>query len=151
MSPIAIRPIAADRRLRGRGGRGARPRARDFVDRLDAEWRDGSNRFTQAGEVLFGAFDGDRLVGVGGLNRDPYVAAPHVGRLRHLYVLSAWRRRGVGAALIGAVIDAARGRFACVRLRTVAPAAARLYERMGFVAVDDATATHVLSLTTAGR
>ena len=146
MSPIAVRPITlplagfADLAAEARG------QGRDFVDRMDTEWRDGRNRFEAPGEVLFGAFDGDRLVGVGGLNRDPYVAAARIGRLRHLYVLQAWRRRGVGVALVGAVVDAARGRFDCVRLRTSAPPAARLYEALGFARLDDPTASHILRL-----
>ncbi|MBI3514839.1 MAG: GNAT family N-acetyltransferase [Proteobacteria bacterium] len=146
MPAITIRPITlplagfADLAAEARG------QGRDFVDRMDTEWRDGSNRFDAAGEVLFGAFDGERLVGVGGLNRDPYVAAPRIGRLRHLYVLTAWRRGAAGGALVRAVVEAARGGFDCVRLRTSAPAAVRLYEALGFAPVDDPTATHILML-----
>ena len=151
MPAIVIRAIALP--VAGLGDLAAEARAdgRHFVDTLDREWQSGTNRFDAAGEVLFGAFDGDRLVGVGGLNRDPYVAAPGIGRLRHLYVLVAWRRRGVGRALVGAVLEAARGTFDCVRLRTRAAPAARLYEALGFAPVDDATATHVLDLNTAAR
>src|SRR5688500_12943140 len=64
-----------------------------FVERLVREHRDGTNRFDRAGEVLFGATIGERLVGVCGLNRDPYLDDPRAGRVRHLYVLSAYRRR----------------------------------------------------------
>ena len=54
------------------------------------------------------------------------------GRVRHLTCCSASRRLGVGEQLVARVIDAARGRFGRLRLSTQNPAAARLYERMGF-------------------
>ena len=36
------------------------------------------------------------MVGIGGLNIDPYLALPDVGRVRHLYVLRKCRGRGAG-------------------------------------------------------
>lgn len=103
-----------------------------FVRRLAEEWASGRNRFDRPGEVLFGAVVDGRMVGVCGLNVDPYAAAPGVGRVRRLYVLSACRRLGTGERLVAEVIAAARGRFGTLRLRTENEAAARLYERMGF-------------------
>jgi hypothetical protein len=64
-----------------------------FLERLLAEWENGS-RFDQRGERFAGGFTDDVLAAVGGLSRDPYVDARDVGRLRHLYVLNAYRRRG---------------------------------------------------------
>jgi RimJ/RimL family protein N-acetyltransferase len=55
-----------------------------------------------------------------------------VGRVRHLYVLTAYRRHGIGARLVSEIVGAARGRFHTLRLTTRDPAAARLYERLGF-------------------
>ena len=103
-----------------------------LVRRLVEEWVSGANRFDRPGEKLFGAWLDGRLVGVCGLNVDPYTAKEGVGRVRHLYVLSAFRRRGVGRGLIAAVIEAARGRFGELRLRTGNPEAARVYEAIGF-------------------
>jgi GNAT superfamily N-acetyltransferase len=117
-----------------------------FVRRLADEWASGANRFDRPGEALFMAWiDGD-AVGVGGLNIDPYATAPGVGRVRHVYVLTAHRRAGVGARLMHAILDAARGRFEVVRLRTSNPAAARLYERLGWEPVDEADCSHALAL-----
>ena len=82
-----------------------------LVRRLVDEWRDGSNRFDRPGEALFGAWLDAQLVGVGGLNIDPHAGDPRVGRVRHLYVLVAARRRGVARALLAEIISAARGRF----------------------------------------
>ena len=66
-----------------------------FVRRLVDEWANGANRFDRPGESLFAAWVGGRLVGVCGLNVDPYARDERIGRVRHLYVLSAFRRLGV--------------------------------------------------------
>ena len=116
-----------------------------LVRRLVDEWRDGSNRFDRPGEVLFGAWLDERLVGVCGLNVDPYVNDPQIGRVRHLYVLVEARRNGVARALMAEIFAAARGRFPTLRLSTWNPAAARLYESLGFRSVTERDCTHVLS------
>src|SRR3989442_14601174 len=78
----------------------------------------------------------------------PYAAQPSVGRLRHLYVLSAHRRLGIGEQLVTRVIETARGRFERLRLSTSNPEAARLYERLGFrPRADGAHCTHSLDMT----
>jgi ribosomal protein S18 acetylase RimI-like enzyme len=103
-----------------------------FLRRLADEWTRRTNRFDGPGEALFVARIDGRVVGVCGLNVDPYVDGPNVGRLRHLYVLASYRRLGIGRALVGEVIRAARDRFDRLRLRTSNPAAAHLYEAAGF-------------------
>jgi len=118
-----------------------------FVRRLFDEWTAGTNRFDRPGEALFAARLGDRLIGVCGLNIDPYAAAPNVGRVRRLYVLTAYRRLGAARHLVLAVLEAARGRFDVLRLRTTSPAAAQLYESLGFRPdAETADSTHVLEL-----
>jgi GNAT superfamily N-acetyltransferase len=118
-----------------------------FVRRLVDEWVAGNNRFDRPGEALFTARLGDRLIGVCGLNVDPFAAAVNVGRVRRLYVLSAYRRLGVGRQLVLAVLDAARSRFDVLHLRTTNPAAAQLYESLGFhPSTEPADSTHVLEL-----
>ena len=121
-----------------------------FVRRLVEEWASGANRFDRPGEALFGAWVDGRLVGVCGLNADPYTSEARVGRVRHLYVLSSFRRRGVGRRLIAEVIRVARGPFDTLRLRTENSSAAQLYEALGFRRADRATdCTHVLDLAPA--
>jgi len=115
----------------------------NFLDTLLAEWSSGANRFDQPGEILLGAFDNRRLIAVGGLNRDPFLADPTIGRIRRIYVRSAWRNRGVGRALVTALLDHACHHFAAVRLRAENPGATRLYERLGFLPIDDPHATHI--------
>jgi SAM-dependent methyltransferase/GNAT superfamily N-acetyltransferase len=122
-----------------------------FVRRLVDEWVNGANRFDRPGEALFGLRIDGRLIGVCGLNVDPYTDAARVGRVRHLYVLQAFRRHGAGRRLVTEVIDASRGVFDLLRLSTSNPAAAQLYEAMGFRATAGSIehATHVMNLTPA--
>ena len=116
-----------------------------FVRRLADEWASGANRFDRPGEALFAVRDAADVVAVGGLNVDPYTTDPGTGRVRHVYVLTAYRRRGLGAALVSAIIAAARGHFHTLRLSTSNPDAARLYERLGFRRrADLAKCTHIM-------
>ena len=117
-----------------------------IVRRLVDEWASGANRFDRAGEALFAVRIEGRLVGVCGLNVDPYSAEPRLGRVRHLYVLSPYRRRGIGRQLVAEVIAASRGRFDHLRLSTGNPVAARFYERLGFRSAAAAHCTHVLDV-----
>ena len=119
-----------------------------FVRRLAEEWVSGANRFDQPGEALFVARDDGRVVGVGGLNVDPYTAEPTVGRVRHLYVLTAYRRLGIGGRIVEEIVETARGRFERLRLSTSNPEAARLYERLGFhPRANVAHCTHAMELS----
>lgn len=111
-----------------------------MVRRLREDWTDGSNRFDRPGEALLGAYAEGQLVGVGGLNVDPYLADPAVGRLRHMYVLDSYRRHRVGAALVGKLLSGASGHFTVVRLWT--GQAHAFYEALGFTRVDEPKATH---------
>ena len=118
-----------------------------IVRRAVDEWAAGTNRFDRPGEALFAASLAGRLVGVCGLNVDPYAGDARVGRVRHLYVLTSCRRRGVGRQLVAHVIDSAGDRFDSLRLRTNNEAAARLYAAMGFRTREAAGEfTHVLEL-----
>jgi GNAT superfamily N-acetyltransferase len=112
-----------------------------LVRRLVDEWASGANRFDRPDEAFFVAVQDGRVIGVCGLNVDPFAGIPRVGRVRHLYVLTAHRRGGVGRRLVEAVVEAAGNRFDELRLRTQNPAAARLYERLGFAACTAAAAS----------
>jgi N-acetylglutamate synthase-like GNAT family acetyltransferase len=116
-----------------------------FLTRLIDEWNSGSNRFNRPGERFLGAFLDDNLIGVCGLNRDPFTRKYGIGRLRHLYVTPSTRRRGIGSALIRQLIDDSTV-FEIVRLRTDTKEAAAFYLRQGFVAVDEDSATHAKKL-----
>jgi GNAT superfamily N-acetyltransferase len=119
-----------------------------FMERLCEEWASGANRFDAPGEALFLALANDHVIGICGLNRDPYTPDPHTGRIRRLYVLPAHRRNGVGQALLEAVIAHARGHFNQLRVRT--DNARAFYTTRGFRPdPSDTQATHVLELANA--
>ena len=119
-----------------------------FLERLCKEWASGDNRFEASGEALFVAVAKDHIVGICGLNRDPYACDPRAGRVRRLYVAPAYRRQGVGQALLESVVTHARGHFSLLRVRT--EAADRFYTAHGFRRVDsEADVTHVLELASA--
>jgi GNAT superfamily N-acetyltransferase len=122
----------------------AREEGYDFIETLIDEWTTGANRFEAPGEILYGHLDHGLLVAVGGLTIDPFEAQLNTGRIRRVYVRSTWRKKGIGRALVFALIEHAEKNFRCVRLRAENADAARLYESMGFVPIDNPAATHIL-------
>jgi GNAT superfamily N-acetyltransferase len=115
----------------------------EFVRRLELEWCSGTNRFELPGELLLGVLFGGELGAIGGLNRDPYLSDPAVGRVRHVFVAPERRNGGVGSALVRAIVAAGVPRFQRIRLRTANPRSNVFYERLGFKRlVADPTATH---------
>jgi N-acetylglutamate synthase-like GNAT family acetyltransferase len=104
---------------------------------LKEQWRDGSNQFSQPGEAFYVARIDGRLVGVCGLNRDPYVKESSSGRLRRLYVLPDFRRKGIGRRLVLCALEEARPHFAVVNLRTFDDESAAFFEAIGFQKVEN--------------
>jgi len=117
-----LRPMLAESREQGF----------EFVDRLVAEYVAGINQFQRPGEVLFGVYCGQQLTAIGGLNRDPYSPESDIGRLRHVYVLSAWRHQGIGKQLVERIIEEARPHYRILTLRTFSQQAAGFYQAIGF-------------------
>ena len=114
-----------------------------FLQRLVADFETGQNRFAQAGEALFQARDGEKLVGVGGLNQDPYSRHPRVGRVRRLYVHPDYRKLGVARQLMQSIEQVGRDLFVELRLRTDTAGAAAFYVRLGYTTLDtEEQATH---------
>ncbi|WP_442601787.1 GNAT family N-acetyltransferase [Paenibacillus sp. KN14-4R] len=108
------------------------------ISRLMEEYRNGVNRFNQPDEALFLARADEKIVGICGLNRDPFgVDVKRVGRIRRLYVLADYRRYGIGQLLVETVILKAKGKFETLTLRTDHPIASRFYEALGFEEVTD--------------
>ncbi len=116
-----------------------------FLRRMRDDWTARTNCFAAPGEALFAGFDAT-VVGVCGLNVDPYANSPQTGRIRHLYVSPAHRRRGIARALLSAVITQARQSFAVLRLRTNSAEAAHFYEAHDFIQAQQEHATHVRHL-----
>jgi len=86
-------------------------------------------------DALFGAFHNDLLSGSAGLYVQTLLKQRHKGQLWGVYVDPSLHRRGVGAALVRAVIAHARTRVAVLQLSVqLENATARaLYRRLGFV------------------
>ncbi len=120
-----------------------------FIRRLVDDYASGVNRFDDPAEALYGAYY-PRLVGTCGLNRDPYLSDPNVGRVRHVYVLPSYRRAGVGRSLVATLIADAQSHFRLLVLRTTNPEADRFYRALGFSAEPRfEQATHYLDLSRA--
>ncbi|MEB5696581.1 GNAT family N-acetyltransferase [Klebsiella aerogenes] len=116
----------------------------NMLRRLAENWQSGKNRFNTPGEKLLGAFVRGQLVGVCGLNVDPFSQQPRAGRIRHLYIRDSHRRQGIGQQLLVSVITHSGAWFDF--LNTHAPAQAwPFYERFGFRPVyDEPRVTHRL-------
>jgi GNAT superfamily N-acetyltransferase len=122
------------------------------ISRLRDEWLAGTNRFDRPGELLLTVHSSRDLVGICGLNRDPFTAANETssGRVRRLYVAPSYRRIGAGRALVTTVVEHAREHFARLRLRTTRSDADQFYVALGFRRVaGDPQVTHELDLTRA--
>lgn len=112
---------------------------------LEEDWEAGAIRFAGPGEALFAVEIGPILAGIGGVTADPYAPAG-VARVRRLYVARAFRRHGIGRALVTAARDTARD-AGCRSLRVRAPDdATAFYERLGFRRTEERGASHALSL-----
>ncbi|MEK3888061.1 GNAT family N-acetyltransferase [Bacillus sp. FSL K6-3431] len=122
-----------------------------FIKRLVDEYATGSNRFDKSGESLYVAKINDEVIGIGGLNIDPYLSLPNVGRVRHLYVLRQNRGTGVGKKLLNTIIDEARKHFRTLRLSSTDNLVAEnLYIKCGFSKVEGIhKASHILEISKA--
>ena len=116
----------------------------NMLRRLAENWQSGKNRFSAPGEKLLGAFVGGQLVGICGLNVDPFSPQLRAGRIRHLYISDAFRRQNIGQQLLVAVITHSGTWFDF--LNTHAPPSAwPFYESLGFRPVyDEPRVTHRL-------
>ncbi|WP_342755240.1 GNAT family N-acetyltransferase [Pantoea sp. MBD-2R] len=118
----------------------------NMLRRLEENWLSGDNRFDRPGEKLIGAYVDGLIVGVCGLNIDPFTQATGTGRLRHFYVDTGWRNRRVGSGLLSEILKDAGRWFDFIN--TNAPSSAfTFYERAGFVALSGMDkVTHQLCL-----
>ena len=114
-----------------------------FVRRAQDEWLSGANRFAKEGEALFGVFEGEHLVAIGGINRE----SGRCGRLRRFYVRRDGRRKGIGRQLAHHVLAFARRHYSRVELRCDTEAADRFYRALGLSRTTAAAdVTHAMEL-----
>jgi GNAT superfamily N-acetyltransferase len=119
-----------------------------MVQRLRDEWHSGKNKFDLQGEKLFGAFSDDKLVGICGLNIDPFLKQDNIARLRHMYVMPEFRRRGIANKLVNIVLESVDPKFIKITLQSNSkyPGSDRFYEWYGFKRVDIGKTSHELNL-----
>lgn len=83
--------------------------------------------------VVLGAYEDGRIVGMIGLAKGTGLKEAHKGFMWGFYVEPGHRKRGIGAALIDALLQEARDAVEQVTLSVVeGTAATALYERFGF-------------------
>jgi GNAT superfamily N-acetyltransferase len=119
----------------------------NFLQRTIDDWYSGVNKFDKPGEKLWGLFIGKDLIGVGGLNKDPYTLAPKVGRVRHLYVRETQRRKGYATLIMNKIMKEASYNFTALRLFTDNAGASAFYEKLGFKQTEEFKASHFFLLT----
>jgi ribosomal protein S18 acetylase RimI-like enzyme len=105
--------------------------AYDMMATLAREWADGSNRFDRAGEALVAAFDGELLVGMGGIRQDPYV--PGALRMTRFYVRPSYRRHRIGWQIAAALLERPETQGRTITLNAPHSEAARFWEALGFM------------------
>jgi GNAT superfamily N-acetyltransferase len=112
------------------------------VSRLVADWTNGEERFSKPGELLLAAYDGERLIAIGGLTVDPYHPTPPAMRLRRVYVLKQDRGLGVGRALASALIEHGLKRTNLLLVNAGVQDADLFWEALGFERVDRVHHSH---------
>ena len=89
------------------------------------------------GSAIFGAFDGDALVGIGGVIRSDGRKDAHRATIWGMYVAPEARGRGAGQSLVHAAVETARA-WGCAQVHLTVVigngTAERLYRRAGFEA-----------------
>jgi ribosomal protein S18 acetylase RimI-like enzyme len=100
----------------------------------DAFWRDSLASAERGERIVFGAFDGEKLVGTVTLLLDLPPNQPHRAEIAKMMTRMSYRGRGVAKALLQAAERAAikRGRWLLVLDTAVDEGASGLYERVGF-------------------
>jgi GNAT superfamily N-acetyltransferase len=121
--PEDFKQLAAEASAEGHG----------FLSKMQAEWISSKNCFDLENEILYEVRSEEGiLIGIGGLNVDPYVSDPEIGRVRHVFIARNFRGAGIGKALVGKIVGYAQGKFGLLRLSTQNPKAVTLYESFGF-------------------
>ncbi|WP_410256876.1 GNAT family N-acetyltransferase [Bacillus cereus] len=105
----------------------------NFLVKLVNEYRNEINTFHKEGECLYGVFEEEVLIGIGGLNQDVYTKDATLGRLRRFYISKKYRRNGVGNILLNKILSHAKEYFHIVVLYTDTEQGSQFYISNGFI------------------
>lgn len=105
----------------------------NFLIKLKSEYENKTNTFNKTGECLYGIFQGEKLIGIGGLNEDLYSENNKIGRLRRFYISKDYRRIGLGNLLLKQLLSHAEKYFKVVVLHTDTKQGDAFYIANGFV------------------
>jgi ribosomal protein S18 acetylase RimI-like enzyme len=131
--PLAVSDVDDYRTIR-LAALGTAPEAFGSTHALEASRPDERHAERLASSLVMAAYAGGRIVGMIGFRREPGPRTAHKGSIWGFYVEPGQRGRGVGSALLSALLAALRGVVEQVTLSVVAEnaAAIALYERFGF-------------------
>ena len=99
--------------------------------RLVNEYQSGENTFSGQGEALYIATEQKQIVGIVGLNQDPF-SDHSTGRVRRLYVHPDYRHLGIGKQLMQKVTSEANKFYNILVLHTDREQANQFYIALGF-------------------
>ncbi|KAA0766667.1 GNAT family N-acetyltransferase [Bacillus sp. SH5-2] len=105
----------------------------NFLLKLISEYKNEINKFNKTGECLYGVFQEGMLIGIGGLNQDPYTEDNKISRLRRFYISKDYRRTGLGNLLLNRLLSHAEKYFQTVVLHTDTKQGNAFYMANGFV------------------
>ena len=113
----------------------------DMLSTLATEWTNGTSRFDRNGEALVAVMDGDILVGMCGIQHDPYL--PDALRMTRFYVRPSYRRRRVGWQIAAALLERPESQGRTITLQAPHSEAARFWEALGFMRDERDGHTHI--------
>ncbi|MEI4771562.1 GNAT family N-acetyltransferase [Psychrobacillus sp. FJAT-51614] len=118
-----------------------------FVSRLASKYEDGTRRFNEQGEALYGVWEDEEIVAIGGLRQSIKTSEEQSARLLRFYTLPEHRRKGIGSELCKVIAENAKGQFKEITTKTESAKADAFYRANGFVFEDRSPdTTHVLNL-----
>ncbi|MDN4617016.1 GNAT family N-acetyltransferase [Paenibacillus sp. PsM32] len=99
--------------------------------RLVSEYVAGENTFSGEGEALYIVREQEQIIGVVGLNQDPF-SDHSTGRIRRLYVHPDYRHLGIGKQLVQKVTSEAKKFYNILVLYTNSEQASQFYIQLAF-------------------
>lgn len=113
-----------------------------MVKRLQDDYHNGTNRFDQMGEALFGYF-ADGIWAIGGINIEIDAQFANSGRIRRVYVHPSVRGNGVGKQLVQHIMAHGTEHFSQITCNVGPLESHGFYEHLGFQKISHPRITHV--------